>query len=92
MFKQKISTLRKLIKRKCPSLSVRGGRGTAYGCVNISGSMKHGYFTEMEKKYLKEIELDFGMNFATIPSESIDYWITKIQTFNKLPEQIKCQR
>jgi len=47
-----IKTIRKALKRLCPTLKVRRGRGTGYSWIEITGSKKFGEFTEEEKKAL----------------------------------------
>ena len=64
--KEEISTIRKAIKNRCKTLSVRMGKGTAYGWIEISGSLEFGNFSEAEKIMLRALCLNFGGNFAVI--------------------------
>lgn len=77
--KEEIAIIRKAIKKRCPSLSVRGGRGTAYGWVEISGSGEFSNFSETERKVLKEMGFTPGGNFAVISPEDRRHWVKKLQ-------------
>ncbi len=72
--KEDIKIIRKALKKRCPTLSVRNGRGTAWGWVEISGSGEYGNFTEVERKVLCDVGLTPGGNFAVISPESREYW------------------
>lgn len=62
-----IAQIRKLIKAQVPGVSVRNGRGTAYGWVEISGSGEYGNFTPEQFEGLKALGIAPCANFAVIP-------------------------
>jgi hypothetical protein len=70
--------IRKALKTKCKTLSVRIGRGTAYGWIDIRGSGRWGEFTEAERKTLDEVGLGYGANFSCIPPENREFWVEKL--------------
>jgi len=73
-----IALIRKLIRVKSKTLSVRNDRGTAFGWVAIRGSKTEcGEFTDEEKKALDELGLSCGSNFATISPENRKYYLRK---------------
>jgi hypothetical protein len=73
-----IALVRKLIRAKCKTLSVRNDRGTAFGWIAIRGSKTDcGEFTDEEKKALEELGLRYGMNFATISPKNRKYYLRK---------------
>ena len=76
--KENIKTLRKWIKKFAPTVSVRMGRGTAWGWVEISGSGYGGAFTDKEKKDLDSMGLSYGGNFSVISPDEVEYYIAKI--------------
>jgi hypothetical protein len=75
---EQIALARKLIKSKCKTLSVRNGRGTAWGWIDIEGSENEfGEFTIEEKKALEELGLRFSLNCAVISTENREYYLRK---------------
>ena len=76
--KENIKTLRKWIKKFAPTVSVRMGRGTSWGWVEISGSGQGGSFTDKEKKDLDSMGLSYGGNFSVISPDEVEYYIAKI--------------
>jgi hypothetical protein len=74
------STIRKALKKLCPTLSVRKGRGTASSWIEISGSKNEfGDFTEKEKRTLKKFGLGYGGNAAVISPEDTKYYAEKAE-------------
>lgn len=60
--KTEVSKIRKIIKSKCPTVSVRMATGTSYGWVYIRGSEgKFNHFSATEKKCLKAFNLETGI-------------------------------
>lgn len=74
---EEIKTIRKELKKLCPTLSVRNGKGTAWGWVEISGSLEYGNFTEAESSALRSVGLTPGGNFAVISPDERRRWATK---------------
>lgn len=70
--------IRKALKTRCKTLSVRMDRGTAYGWISIWGSGEFSEFTDDEKKALDEVGMNYGGNCAVISPESRDYWVEKL--------------
>ena len=73
----KTSKIRKIIKKKCPTVSVKMGQGTARTWVRIDGSKdKFGRFTPTEKRCLKTFGLETGLGGGTqiMPDEK-EYFI-----------------
>lgn len=66
--KKEVAQIRKIIKGRCPTVSVRMGKGTAYGWVDI---MSKGIrFTDSENKCLKSFGFTPGSNEASLmPAE-----------------------
>jgi len=64
--KERINKIRKIIKGKCKTLSVKGGRGTATGWIEISGSGAGGEFTDTERKVLTELGISYGANYSVM--------------------------
>jgi len=62
--KERIKLIRAVLKRECPTLSVRGGRGTASGWCDISGSLPNGVFTDEERRALERVGLSYCENWA----------------------------
>lgn len=73
-----IKGIRKVLKAKCPKLSVTRARGTAYGWIDISGSGEFGEFTDKEREVLKSLGLQPGGNFCVISPEERGYWYHKL--------------
>jgi len=75
--KKQISTIRKIVKDKAKTVSVRGGQGTAYGWVEISGSDTFGNFTDQERKALRSLNIRPGGNCALVSPENRTSFIEK---------------
>jgi len=75
--KQQISTIRKIVKGKTKTVSVRNGQGTAWGWVEISGSGDFGNFTDRERIALRSLNIKSGGNFALISPENRASFIEK---------------
>ena len=72
--------IRKALKKLCPTLSVRRGKGTAYSWIDVSGSGdEFGTFTEKEKQALDKFSLDYGMNAAVISPENRKWYVEKAE-------------
>ena len=78
-YDRQIGTIRKALKKLCPTLSVRRGRGTGYGWIEISGSKEFGNFTEQEKRALDKFGLNYGSNFSVISPENRKYYVEKAE-------------
>ena len=65
---EQIKLIRKLIKAKVKTVSVRNETGTAWGWIAINGSADYGNFTDKEEKALRE-------NFGLITGKSNCYLI-----------------
>jgi len=70
--------IRKALKSKCKTIRVRMASGTAFGWIDICGSGKFGEFTEEERKVLDEVGIRYGINFAVISPNSVDFWVEKL--------------
>lgn len=75
---EEIAVIRRALKKTCPTLSVRNGRGTAWGWVEISGSGDCGRFTPEENKALRSVGLNPGGNFAVISPDDRRRWARKL--------------
>jgi len=76
--KEQIALIRKLIKEKCPTVSVRCGKGTAWGWVDIWGSAdEFNSFSEAERKALTNLGLNCGGNCSNISPQDRKYYINK---------------
>jgi hypothetical protein len=64
-----IARIRKIIKARCKSLSVRHGRGTAYSWCEISGSGPGGEFSQPEREALESFNMSYGVNFDVMDYE-----------------------
>ena len=54
--------IRKIIKTRCPTVSIRMGKGTARNWIQIDGSKdQFGRFTPTEKRCLKTFGLETGL-------------------------------
>jgi hypothetical protein len=69
VFDLEIDLIRRALKREAPTLSVRRGRGTACGWVEVWGSGPFHEFTEGERRALEALGLDGGGNCAVISPE-----------------------
>ena len=77
--KQEIAEIRKAIKAKIPTVSVRNGRGTAWGWVEIWGSEAGtGMFTAAEREGLKALGMNPGGNCCNISPDSRGFWHKKL--------------
>jgi hypothetical protein len=75
---EQIALIRKLIKEKCPTVSVRCGKGTAWGWVDIWGSAdEFKTFSETERKALSDLGLNCGGNCSNISPQDRKYYINK---------------
>ena len=70
-----IKLIRRIIKKKCPTVSVRMGQGTAYGWVDITSKDIGARFTDKEMKCLKGLGRNPGSNFDLISPEDRDKFI-----------------
>ena len=73
----KTSKIRKIIKKRCPTVSVKMGQGTARLWVQIDGSQdKFGRFTPTEKRCLKTFGINTGLGGgATLMPDEKEYFI-----------------
>ena len=68
--KEDVKKIRKIIKDKCPTVSVRMGRGSVYGWTEITNKDIGAPFTASEKACLKhEFNLRPGSNTAGFSPE-----------------------
>jgi len=70
--------IRKALKSKCKTLSVRKGRGTAAGWIEIWGSGDFHDFTKEELETLKFFGIPAGGNCAVISPDNRKYYVEKI--------------
>ena len=70
-----IKLIRKIIKKKCPTISVTMGKGTSYGWVDISSKDRGERFTANEMKCLKALGRNPGSNWDLIAPEDRDKFI-----------------
>jgi len=77
-YDHEIALIRRAIKRECRTISVRRGRGTAYGWIEIRGSGDFGEFTGEEREALERLGLRYGVNFSVIPPDSRRFWVEKL--------------
>ena len=70
-----VAMIRNIIKSgHGKTLSVKRGRGTAYGWIDISGSGKWGEFTELEREHMAGLGFDnMGGNHHGISPEERRY-------------------
>jgi len=65
--KRDAAKVRKIIKSRCPTVSVKMGLGTARNFVDIMGSAdEFGRFTAAEKKCLKSFGIDTGLGGGAV--------------------------
>ncbi len=65
--KQETSKVRKILKARCPTISVRMGLGTARNFIDILGSLdEFGRFTEDEKSCLKSFGIETGLGGGVV--------------------------
>ena len=75
--KSKTAKIRKIIKARCPTLSVKMGQGTARLWVQVDGSKdQFGRFTPTEKRCLETFGIETGLGGGTtiMPDEK-EYFI-----------------
>ena len=76
-----IKLIRRIIKKKCPTISVRMGKGTAYGWIDITSKDIGASFTPKERTCLKALGRTPGGNFDVISPEDrskfIEYHMMK---------------
>jgi len=87
--KAQIADIRRALKKAAPTLSVRNGRGTAWGWVDISGSGEAGTFTPAERAALVALGMSPGGNFANISPDTRGYWHQKL-TGQRVPTGGPC--
>ncbi|MBA7490044.1 hypothetical protein ES702_00578 [subsurface metagenome] len=75
--KKNVATLRKIVKNKCPSVSVRTGKGTVYGWAQITSRDRGAPFTLSEKRCLRGLGLNPGSNWLPIPPDKVRTFIKK---------------
>jgi len=64
--KKETAKIRKIIKDRCPTVSVKMGQGTARAWVQIDGSKdEFGRFTPEEKSCLKTFGIETGLGGGT---------------------------
>ena len=65
--KQETAKVRKIIKSRCPTLSVKMGLGTARNFIDIMGSKdEFGRFDVSEKRCLKSFGIDTGLGGGVV--------------------------
>ncbi|MBU0847593.1 hypothetical protein KKH23_10445 [Patescibacteria group bacterium] len=65
--KKETAKVRKIIRSRCPTVSVRMGPGTARNFVDLMGSKdEFGRFTASEKRCLKWFGIDTGLGGGAI--------------------------
>ena len=79
--KRQVTLIRRIIKKKCPTVSVRMGTGTAYGWADITSRDIGARFTDKEKRCLRNIGLRPGSNYEAIAPDKqkkfIEYHMVK---------------
>jgi len=79
--KRQVTLIRRIIKKKCPTVSVRMAKGTAFGYVDITSRDIGARFTGKEMKCLRNLGLNPGSNFEVISpdkrKEFIEYHMMK---------------
>jgi len=78
--KEFATTLRKYLRQKKFTGSVRMARGTGYGWINIWGSGEFHNFTPKERKILINIGLQPGGNCCVISPDSREWVLKRIST------------
>jgi len=64
--KGETAQIRRIIKSKCPTVSVKMGEGTARAWVAVEGSQdRFGRFTPTEKKCLRSFGIETGLGGGT---------------------------
>ena len=76
--KENIKKVRKIIKNKCPTVSVRMGQGTIYGWAQIMNKDRGASFTKSERACLKhEFNLRPGGNYDSLSPKRVRELIKK---------------
>jgi len=75
--KSNVKKIRKIIKQRCPTVSVRMGKGTVYGWAQVSSRDIGASFTQSEKKCLRGLGLKPGNNWLPIPPDKVRAFIKK---------------
>ena len=73
--KENVAKARKLIKSKCPTVSVRMGTGTVYGWAQVTSKDIGASFTASEKRCLRGLGLNPGNNWLPIPPDKVRKFI-----------------
>ena len=74
-----IKAIRPAIKKVCPKVSVRRGRGTAYCWIEVSPAKGQAVFSEIERHYLAKLTgIQPGANFLVISPESQPWVAQKV--------------
>ncbi len=76
--KDDAADLRRLLRAKGFTGSVRLGRGSACSWVDISGSLPGGEFTQAERDLLRGLGMSPGGNFCVIAPEERRIWIDRL--------------
>ena len=78
------SIIRAIVKKKCPTVSVKRGTGTAFQYIEIQGKARGGMFTPKEVQCLKTSFEDVlghpGSNFEVIGPDEKKPFIQKYGT------------
>ena len=79
-FKERVKVLRKEIKKRVPTVSVKMARGTAYGWVEIWGSgPEYGEFTGAELDGMESMGMGRNLgNCRVIQPTMIQTWINRL--------------
>lgn len=80
--------IRRELRKRGFTGSVRQGRGTACCWIHIHGSGKWGEFTEKEKEILKAAGETPGGNFCPIPAEDQPLLLARLQGREPDPQDI----
>ena len=75
--KQNVAKTRRIIKKKCPTVSVRMGKGTVYGWAQVTSKDRGAPFTSSEKRCLRGLGLNPGNNWLPIPPDKVREFIRK---------------
>ncbi len=73
--KEQIKVIRRELKKRCPTLRVRNGRGA---WVEIRGSGAYGEFSDNARATLRLLGLSSGGNFCVISPDCRSYWVEKL--------------
>lgn len=76
--KENVKKIRKIIKERCPTVSVKMGRGTIYGWATISPKGRSDSFTQSERACLKhEFNLRPAGNYDSLSPKRVRELIKK---------------